>query len=320
VAIGLSIAGWIPFAAVVSQWFVKKRGFLFGILSAGFGLSLVSASFAQFLISAFGWQIAYVCLGLISMVIIAPLCLLLIRRSPNGSQLLTENDTQPKGESATVLRTAEQWLGTTWTLSRALKTNRFWLLTLLSILLFGIVEQIIIAHQIFFYRDAGYNPMLAANIYSVWGIAYIIGTFCCSFSDRFGREVVFIPACLTSAAATSLLFFLHNTSSILIPFCFAFFFGVGFGTLAPLVWVVAADLFQGRHYGSISGTISLGFALGGAVSPWFAGFVYDKTNSYSLIFIILIICLVISTMLMFLVAPRKIRPISQQARSGVKAE
>ena len=312
-AVGLAIAGWIPFAAIISQWFVKRRAFLFGILAAAFGFSLVSATFAQVLISAYGWQMAYVCLGLISIVIIAPLCLLFLRDKPTRNQLLAENNVQRKDESVAVLKIAEAWSGTTWTLSRAIKTSRFWLLFLLSFMLLGVVENIIVTHQIFFYQDAGYSPLLAANIYSVYGISLIIGTFCCSFSDRFGRETVFIPACLVCAGATSLLFLLHDTSSILIPVCFAFFFGLGFGAVGPIIFVVASDLFQGRYYGSISGTINTGFSLGGIVSPWFAGFLHDKTGNYSLIFIILVVCLVTSSIAMLLISPRKIRPISSLA-------
>ena len=54
VAVGLSLVGWTPLSAVISNWFVKKRGFAFGILAAGFGGSLVFALVAQFLISVFG--------------------------------------------------------------------------------------------------------------------------------------------------------------------------------------------------------------------------------------------------------------------------
>jgi len=62
-AAGLSLVGWTPLSAIISNWFVKKRALAFGILAAGFGGSLVFASGAQFLISTFGWQTAYVIIG-----------------------------------------------------------------------------------------------------------------------------------------------------------------------------------------------------------------------------------------------------------------
>ena len=72
-AVGLSLTGVTPLAAIVSSWFVEKRGLVFGILSAGFGASLVTASIAQFLISSFGWQTAYVIIGLFSIGVIVPI-------------------------------------------------------------------------------------------------------------------------------------------------------------------------------------------------------------------------------------------------------
>lgn len=90
VAIGLSITGWTPLTAIVSNWFVKRRGLAFGILSAGFGTSMVSASIAQFLISSFGWQTSYIIIGIFSTVVIIPLCTILIRRSPQEKGLLPD--------------------------------------------------------------------------------------------------------------------------------------------------------------------------------------------------------------------------------------
>ena len=81
-AVGLSIAGWTPLTTMLSNWFVKKRGLVFGILAAAFGISLPSAYIAQFLISSFGWQAAYVIIGLASITIIVALCAFFLRCSP----------------------------------------------------------------------------------------------------------------------------------------------------------------------------------------------------------------------------------------------
>ena len=318
VATGLSLTGWTPLTAIVSNWFVRKRGLAFGILSAGFGGSLVFAAIAQFLISTFGWQIAYVIIGAASVVIIVPLCGLLMRSHPQDKGLLPDgvrfSTPEPKNpnEPLNSISPKGTWAFTAWTLSKAIRTYHFWLLFFIAFCLLGLAETIAIAHMVFFFRDVGYEAMRAAGIYSVFGVAFVAGNLCSSISDRLGRERVFVPSCLLSAVAVCLLFLIKDTSHPWLSFWYAVFFGLGIGTAAPVFFTTVADLFQGRHFGSIQGGVVLGFSLGGAIAPWLAGFLHDKTGSYFSTFLILLGSLLMSLVLMRLVAPRKIRPVTSQ--------
>lgn len=313
-AAGLSLVGWTPLSAIVSNWFVKKRGLAFGILAAGFGGSLVFASVAQFFISTFGWQTAYIIIGLSSIAIIAPLGGLLMCRSPQEKGLLPDGiplssqeqqDLHPPEISAGL----EVKGGTTWTLYRAIKTYHFWLLFLIAFCFLGLAETIAISHQIFFFRDVGYTPMLAANIYSVFGVTFVLGNLCSFISDRLGREKVFIFSCLLSAMAVCLLFLIKDTSQPWIAFLFAVSFGLGLGAGGPVFFTTVADFFQGRNFGAIQGTVVLGFSLGGAVAPWLAGFMHDKTGNYFATFLILLSSLLASIFLMWLVSAKKLSPV-----------
>ncbi len=316
VAAGLSLTGWTPLTAIVSNWFVRKRGFAFGILAAGFGGSLVFAAIAQFLISTFGWQIAYVIIGAASVVIIVPLCTLLIRNHPRDKGLLPDGEgfsgPEPKKPNEPVISSnlKDTWALTPWTLSKAIKTYQFWLLFFIAFCLLGLAETIAIAHMVFFFRDVGYEAMRAASMYSVFGVAFVVGNLFSFLSDRLGRERVFIPSCLLSAVAVSFLFLIKDTSYPWLGFLYAVFFGLGIGTAAPVFYTTVADLFQGKHFGSIQGAVVLGFSLGGAIAPWLAGFLHDRTGSYFSTFLILLSSLLICLLLMWLVAPRKIRPVS----------
>lgn len=315
VAAGLSLTGWTPLTAIISNWFVRKRGLAFGILSAGIGGSLVFAAIAQFLISTFGWQIAYVIIGVASVAIIVPLCSLLMRNHPRDKGLLPDgvrfSAPEPKNANEPVISTSLKgtWASTSWTLSKAIQTYHFWLLFFIAFFLLGLVETIAIAHMVFFFRDVGYGAMRAAGIYSVFGFAFVVGNVCSFLSDRLGRESIFIPSCLLSAVAVCLLFLIKDTSHPWLSFLYAVFFGLGIGTAAPVFFTTVADLFQGRHFGSIQGAVVLGFSLGGAIAPWLAGFLHDKTGSYFSTFLILLGSVLISILLMWLVAPRKIWPV-----------
>jgi len=47
---------------------------------------------------------------------------------------------------------------------------------------------------------------------------------------------------------------------------------------------IPAEIFEGRQYGSIFGTVMLAAILGGAAGPWVAGVLHDYTGSYSRVF------------------------------------
>ncbi|HET7874459.1 MAG TPA: MFS transporter, partial [Methylomirabilota bacterium] len=73
---------------------------------------------------------------------------------------------------------------------------------------------------------------------------------------------------------------------------------------------IPAEIFQGRHYGTIFGTLMLAAIAGGAAGPWVTGALYDATGSYALAFWIAIGCCVLSALTIWLAAPRKVRAVA----------
>src|SRR3981189_3993218 len=56
---------------------------------------------------------------------------------------------------------------------------------------------------------------------------------------------------------------------------------LGYG-LTSIMGAVVLEIFQGKHYGSIFGTVMLGALAGGAAGPWVTGLVHDLSRSYTL--------------------------------------
>ena len=304
-AFGLSTAGWTPLTAVISKWFVKKRGLAFSILAAGFGSSMVAASLAQFLISHFDWETAYIIIGAMPIVIIVPLGAIFMRRNPQEKGLLPDGaQAEPQASKARMedpnsITSKENPELVDWTLGRALKSRRFWLLFFTGFCFVGIAEYIIIAHQVYFFRDVGYEPMVAAAVFSLFGVMFIIGKFMGFLADRLGTRNLFIWSCLLAAAAVCLLFLIKDTSQPWMAFLFAVLFGIGFGPAAPVFFTRVAYFFQGKHFGSIQGCTVLGISLGGTLSPWLAGFLHDQTGNYLLTLWIITGSLLLSCLLMW---------------------
>jgi MFS family permease len=89
---------------------------------------------------------------------------------------------------------------------------------------------------------------------------------------------------------------------------------LGYG-LTSVVGAIPAEIFQGRHYGSIFGTLMLSSIAGGAVGPWVTGVLHDHTGTYTLAFQIAIACSVVSAVAIWLAAPRKVRVVSGRLRA-----
>jgi MFS family permease len=70
---------------------------------------------------------------------------------------------------------------------------------------------------------------------------------------------------------------------------------------------VISDLFRGRHFGAIFGTLHVANALGGSIGPWLGGRIFDATGSYRLAFVAGSATAVASAALLWIVAPRRRR-------------
>jgi MFS family permease len=84
---------------------------------------------------------------------------------------------------------------------------------------------------------------------------------------------------------------------------------LGYG-LTSVLGAIPAEIFAGRHYGSIFGTLMLAAITGGAVGPWLTGVLHDATGSYALAFWIAIGCSALSSMAIWLAAPREVRAVA----------
>ncbi len=311
-AMGLSMAAVTPLSALIARWFVRRRALAFGLFNMGFGLSLLASPIVQSLISNLGHRQAYVTIGLLAILIAVPLVVLFVRRTPE------EKGTTPDGipvppsplDGSVRARMETIWMRTDWTLRRAMATRQFWLMFAFNLCLMGLAQQMVIAHSVYLFRDSGFAPQLAANSFSFYGVGITIGYLFAFLSDRFGRERVLIPGCLVAAAATSMLFVIRDPSHAWLAFTSMFFCGLGMGAAVTTFFATVADLFQGRNYGTIQGFMVMGFSIGGAFSPWFAGYMHDLTGSYSTSVAIAVSALVLASILVALIAPGKLRPVA----------
>jgi MFS family permease len=91
---------------------------------------------------------------------------------------------------------------------------------------------------------------------------------------------------------------------------------LGYG-VTSVFGAIPAEIFQGRHYGTIFGTLSVAAMTGGALGPWVTGALYDATGDYTIAFCIAIGCSLLSGLSIWLAAPRQIRAVAGRVPKSV---
>ena len=84
---------------------------------------------------------------------------------------------------------------------------------------------------------------------------------------------------------------------------------LGYG-LTSIMGAVVVEIFQGKHYGSIFGTIMVVALAGGAAGPLVTGVLHDLTGNYTLAFAIGIAMSGLSALAVWLASPRKVRSVA----------
>src|SRR5262245_26186553 len=56
--------------------------------------------------------------------------------------------------------------------------------------------------------------------------------------------------------------------------------GLGYGPTS-IFGAIVAEIFEGKHFGSIFGTLMLASIVGGALGPWATGALYDAEGTYA---------------------------------------
>jgi MFS family permease len=305
--------GYTGQALYLHNWFVRRRGLATGMAFSGVGVgSIVLLPWLQALIERADWRTACWAMGLLVLGLLAPLNLLL-RRRPEDLGLAPDGDRSSRDVAADVGATNvvdPAWAAVDWTLSRAMRTARFWWI---AVGYFGglFAWYAIQVHQTKYLIEIGFSPADAAWALGLVSLAGIPGQIVLGhLSDRIGREWVWTAGCLGFGLCyLALLVLPYAPTPALLYVMVASQGMLGYG-LASVVGAIPAEIFQGRHYGSIFGTLMLAALAGGAAGPWATGALYDATGSYASAFWIAIICSALSALAIWLAAPRQVRAVA----------
>ncbi len=316
---GTVCLGYTGHALFLPLWFVKRRGLAMGVAFSGVGVgSILIFPWLQGLIGSAGWRQACWAMAALLVVTLVPLNLLLQRRRPEDLGLLPDGGRAPAGGGparAQVDNVVDPaWVAVDWTLGRAARTPRFW--WVFAGFLFGLYGWYAVqVHQTKYLLEIGFTPAEAAFALGFVGFTGIVGQIALGhLSDRVGREWVWTLSSAGFVLCYALLLSMRAYPSPALLYLMVAAQGVlGYG-LASVFAAIPAEIFQGRHYGVVFGTLSLASGGGAGLGPWVTGLLHDRTGNYVIAFWLAIAASVVSAIAMWLAAPRKVRAVAGRAR------
>jgi len=306
-------------ALYLPNWFVRRRGLAMSVAFSGVGVgSILLLPWLQTLIGRAGWRSACWAMAVLVLVLLVPLNLLLARRpedlglEPDGDR--SSRDAAAARRAANVVDPA--WAAIDWTLARALRTARFWWIAagFLSGLYAWYAVQV---HQTKYLVEIGFSPSHAAWALGFVSLAGIPGQIALGhLSDRIGREWVWTVGNLGFVVCYLALLALGQAPTPPLLWVMVVSQGMlGYG-LTSVIGAIPAEIFEGRHYGSIFGMLMLAAIGGGAAGPFVTGVLHDVAGSYTLAWWLAIGCSVLSGVAIWLAAPRRVRVVAGRVLPG----
>jgi len=250
-------------------------------------------------------------------VVLAPLNLLLARR-PEDMGLLPDGDSAARaagGPSASANVVDAAWAAVDWTLARALRTSRFWWIAVGYF--WGLFAWYAVqVHQTKYLVEIGFSASHAAWALGFVSLAGIPGQIALGYvSDRVGREWVWTVGSLGFVLCYVALLLLQESPTPALLYLMVLAQGaLGYG-LTSVIAAIPAEIFQGKHYGTIFGVLMVSAIGGGAAGPWLTGVLHDATGTYVAAWWMAIGCSVFSGASMWLAAPRRVRVVAGRVRA-----
>jgi MFS family permease len=166
-------------------------------------------------------------------------------------------------------------------------------------------------HQTKYLVEVGFTPTDAAWALGFVSLVAVPGQIALGhLSDRVGREWVWTVGCVGFALCYLALLLLRHAPTPALLWLMILSQGMlGYG-LTSVVGAIPAEIFEGREYGAILGTLMLAAVAGGAAGAWATGALHDATGSYAVAFSIAIGGSALSALAIWLAAPRNVRAVA----------
>ena len=296
------LVGVVP-RTVAVNFFRRRRNIALSLVSTFRPItSAINLQIISLISIHYGWRAAYRYWGVFSLILVAPI-LVVMRRRPEDIGLLPDGDRRQEGPAeirGLPSRISGQDAEFSWTIREAVRTRAFWMVAITSS--FGTLASGAVGFSLvpFLVEDIGISKGTAAGVLSLATFLAIGNLGWAYLADLFTPRRCLVVALVVSGA---MVLYLITVSSLAMALTFALVFGIFSEPEESLRSMILAEYFGRTSYGTILGAIipfqMLMLGLGPALSAVYR----EQFDSYSGLYVALAISYIMAGVMIFLATP-----------------
>jgi MFS family permease len=274
---------------MVGQWFVRRLNLAMAIytiaLSIGF---MIAFPLIGEIVLTRGWRTAWWIVGVALLAGLAPLALLLVRRSPEACGI------EPDGQPANLSNA----LPTDYTLREALATPSFWVFGIASAV-YGLIASGIALFNESILAERRFDASTYYRSLIIVALTSLVGNFLGGWIAskwKMNRLLSFAMVLLAFS-----LFALPHVSTQLHVAIYAAVMGLAGGFVIVIFFSFWSATYGRKHLGKIQGAAQAMTVIASAVGPLVLAETHDRTGSYASIFYVLTAVVIVLALLAWIV-------------------
>ncbi len=278
--IACALIGNLVVNVTLAKWFVERRGQAVAWAAMGVSLGgIVLTPLATVAIDQHGWRMAWIELGIGTLILMLPVALLM-RRAPEDFGLHPDGKTEEQVRQGHAEKARLDY-ERSMTRAQALRNWSFYALVI-AFGFFSINIVVVLLHMIPMMTDAGFSRSDAALAMVVASIPAMLSKPVWGFYiDRLPvKPLAAISASMTGVSLAFIVTFV-NAGSLPGAFAGLVLLGLAWGGMIPMQEVIWGSFFGRRHLGAVR-SAALPFALLlGAIAPYAVSVYRDVTGGYT---------------------------------------
>ena len=282
ITMGAGLGSWLPMISAVNNWFLRRRALAMSIAMSGTHIGGFLVPAMALGIDSHGFEKVTLGIGIILIAIALPVSRFM-RGSPEEYGLLPDGDSAESRSTHSKASPASSTPEADFTVRQALRTRAFWCIATAHIA--SAVPLVTIAiHLVPKLTDPpGLSLSMAGVVVATFTATALPAQFLAGYlGDRLPKPRLISGFLVLQGVS---LVMIATTDAIHWAFIFAALFGIAFGGRLPLLFSIRGDYFGRKAFATITGISQFPSNLLMIVAPLFAGYMFDKTQSYFVPFI-----------------------------------